>query len=87
MNAIEALMNIEDQVYEDFNVNCRQYGDTYIKMVLTMALKAIESVPVEDMTSEVSEILTASNFHQINHAIDIIKHLDKYSGREYIRRF
>lgn len=80
---ITKLMDIENKVYDQFNVTSRQYGDTYIKMVLTMAMLIIDNVPIDTITKEVRDYLTECNFHQVNHAIDLILHVDKYSMREY----
>lgn len=80
---VNLLMNIEDFVYEEFKVTYKQYGDTYIKMVLSMATKIINTIPIEQLTAEVKEQLTDSNYHTVNHAIDIVLEADKRSLREY----
>ena len=78
---VNKLASVQDKVYDRFNVNCMQYGDTYIKMVLAMAEMVVEQFPVEELTADVQETLTCWNCHMLNHAIDIIKHVDKYSLR------
>lgn len=84
-DTVAALMDIENQVYDAFNVTCKQYGDTYIKMVLSMAQKVIESIPVEALTPDIKKELEAYNFHAVNHAIDLVLITDKYSGRQYVQ--
>ena len=78
---VDVLMNIENKVYDDFGVNCRPYGDKYILMILAMSEKIINEVPIEALTKELQKSLEARNFHMVNHAIDVVKHLDQYSYR------
>lgn len=85
MRLVDIIGNIEDKVYIEYNTNCRLYGDDYIKMVIRMAQLIIEQVNIEDLTDELQEQLTDYNYHQANHAIDMIKSIDKFSYRQYLQ--
>ena len=77
------ICNIGGAVYDQYNVNCRQYGTRYVLMVLDMAKKIIMDYSPEELTPAVQEILTENNAHQENHAIDIIKALTPFALFEY----
>ena len=77
------ISNIGGAVYNDYGVNCRQYGARYILMVLDMAKNIIMKYNPDQLTPEVQNILTEYNAHPENHAINVIKSLEKYALFEY----
>lgn len=85
MNTVNEIMFIQDKVYDLFNTQCAPFGVKYIKMVLTIAQKITHSIDIDSITPDVVYELTESNFHMSVHAIEIIKELDKYSNREYLK--
>lgn len=78
---VDVLKNIEDRVYKEFNVESRPYGDTYIKMILAMSEIIVNDIPVEDLNDDIQAKLTDDNFHMVNHAVNVVRYLDKYSYR------
>ena len=72
---VNTIADIGSAVYDQFNVNCRQYGALYIQMVLTMAIELVKTYTPAELTAELQAELTENNLHQENQAIDIIKHL------------
>ena len=82
MDTVNSLINIESYIYDDFQVYCRPYGYKYICMVLRMAQEITRTLDLEDITQEVRDILTNENYHMINHAIDSVMNIDKYSYRD-----
>lgn len=83
MDIVNSLMNIENAIYDEFQVNCRPYGYKYIAMVLRMGQEIVRTIDLDKITKEVQDLLETENYHMINHAIKIVKHVDTYSLREY----
>jgi hypothetical protein len=80
---VNSLMSIENNIYNEFGVNSRPYGIKYMEMIFRMCQEITNNIDIDMLTPDVKQVLTCNNFHMVNHAIDLVHAIDKYSMREY----
>ena len=77
---VGTLKRIEDETYHDFGVTSRPAGDLWIKIVLDMARRILDTDGLpEALTPAILDDLTADNFHTARHAAELIIHLRQYA--------
>lgn len=84
MRIAEMIMSLDDQLRDEWGIDCAPWGDDYIKFILELARKIMDKCPTETLVEEfetIYSILEDYNFHMANHAIELIVKLDRYSGR------
>ena len=78
-NTINQLIQYDNHIWDKYGYTSRPNGRDYIYLVLELAGGIATAFKIEELTQEVQDILTNENYHTLNQAIDIVKHLNKYA--------
>ena len=81
---INNLETMQDNIYDRYNVTCRQYGAKYMAMLLELAKDIVGVYDPDELTQDIQDALTDNNCHLCSIAIDVIKNFSKYAGYQYI---
>ena len=76
---VNDLIDIDNYIWGKYGYTCRPAGYEYIELVLNIADQIAYRFNPDIITDDIQEVLTNENYHTLNHAIDIVKHVNKYA--------
>lgn len=76
---VKAIQDIDTVIYKKYDLRQKPKGTRWLYVVLDMAEKILDEIPLEELTPDVLDQLTDQNYHTARHAAEILLHLNNYT--------
>lgn len=78
-DTINKIYDIDTSITLKYDLKQKPKGTRWLYVVLDIAEKILDEIPLEELTPDVLDQLTDQNFHTARHAAEILLHLNKYT--------
>lgn len=78
-DTINKIYDIDTSITLKYDLKQKPKGARWLYVVLDIAEKILDEIPLEELTPDVLDQLTDQNYHTARHAAEILLHLNNYT--------